>query len=371
MWPGQQPPGGEQNPQNPNPYQQPGYHQPNPYQQPGYHQPNPYQQPQQGQPQQPQPPQPPTPQPQPPQGQYPPQGQPQPTYDMPAQAWGGPAAQPGPPEPPRKKNRTAVVAIVAAVAVVAAAGVTAAFVMKRDKGGDGGQDEAKGGKKPSATAPSSASPPAQGGGRDGEDNPRAGETAEPVIPGWKTVINPKRHDVFDVPAGWYVASPDTMSSYSKDGKPIISMTGPAYYKEDNCTVKDKKTGATYSSPLAGAGTKGAQGAKTQAEAAKNEALNWVYAVFDQDRTGDFKYTKPKKFTSDHGIKGYSSSATVTGVKKTDACSSDGKSFTVTYTDINGDYATWVLYAAKGVKDEVPDETIKKIMSTLRPLKSAS
>ncbi|MET8977225.1 hypothetical protein ABZX85_16550 [Streptomyces sp. NPDC004539] len=35
MWQGQQPPGGEQNPQRPdNPYQQPGYHQPNPYRQP-------------------------------------------------------------------------------------------------------------------------------------------------------------------------------------------------------------------------------------------------------------------------------------------------------------------------------------------------
>lgn len=369
MWPGQQPPGGEQNPQNPNPYQQPGYHQPNPYQQPGYHQPNPYQQPQQPQqPQQGQPQGPPQVQPQgPPQQGYPPQAQ---AHDMPTQAWGSPAVQHGAPEPPRKKNRTAVIAVVAAVAVVAAAAVTAVLVTNED---DGGKEEAKGGKKPSATASSSS--PAQGdeGGDDssGEDNPRAGQTVEPVIPGWKTVTNPKRHNAFDVPAGWYVASPDTMSSYSKDGKPIISMTGPAYYKRDRCTVKDKKTGFTTSSPLAGAGTKGAQGAKTQAQAAKTEALNWLYAVFDQDETGDFKSTTPKKFTSEYGVKGYSSSATVTGVKKTDKCSSDGKAFTVTYTDVNGDWATWVLYSAKGVKDEISDETIKKIMNTLRPLKSGS
>jgi hypothetical protein len=360
MWPGQQPPGGEQNPQNPqnpNPYQQPGYQQPNPYQQPGYHQPNPYQQPQQPQPGQPEG------QPQPQQGQ-----QPQQTYDMPTQAWGTPAVQPGPPEPPRKKNRTTVIAIVAAVAVVAAAAVTAVLVLDKD---DDKQDSAKGDKKPSATASSSTDAPSQGDDSGDEDNPRATETVKPVIPGWKTVTNPKRHDAFDVPAGWYVKSPDTMSTFSKDGKPIISMTGPAYYKEDNCTVKDKKTGSTLSSPLAGAGTKGAQGAKSQAEAAKTEANNWLYAVFDQDQTGDYKYTTPKKFTSKYGIKGYSSSATVTGVKKTGKCSSDGKTFTVTYTDINGDWATWVLYAAKGVKDEVPDETIKKIMSTLRPLKSGT
>ncbi|MEU5644632.1 hypothetical protein [Streptomyces milbemycinicus] len=363
MWPGQQPPGGEQNPQNPNPYQQPGYQQPNPYQQPGYHQPNPYQQPQPPQPGQPQG----QPQPQP-------QAQPQPQqmYDMPTQAWGTPAAQPGAPEPPRKKNRTAVIAIVTAVAVVAAAAVTAVLVINKD---DDKKDTAKGDKKPSAAASSSTDAPSQDDGSDGrgsEDNPRANAPVEPVIPGWKTVTNPKRHDVFDVPAGWYVKSPETMSTFSKDGKPIISMTGPAYYKEDNCTVKDKKTGATLSSPLAGAGTKGAQGAKSQAEAAKTEANNWLYAVFDQHETGDYKFTQlPTKFTNKYGIKGYSAAATVTGVKKTDKCSSDGKTFTVTYTDINGDWATWVLYAAKGVKDEVSDETIKKVMSTLRPLKSGT
>ncbi|ADI11931.1 hypothetical protein SBI_08813 [Streptomyces bingchenggensis BCW-1] len=290
-------------------------------------------------------------------------------YDMPTQAWGTPAVQPGPPEPPRKKNRTAVIAIVTAVAVVAAAAVTAVLVINKD---DDKKDTAKGDKKPSAAASSSKDTPSQDDGGSDEDNPRANQTVEPVIPGWKTVTNPKRHDAFDVPAGWYVKSPDAMSTFSKDGKPIISMTGPAYYKEDNCTVKDKKTGATLSSPLAGAGTKGAQGAKSQADAAKTEANNWLYAVFDQDDTGDYKYTQlPTKFTNKYGIKGYSASATVTGVKKTDKCSSDGKTFTVTYTDINGDWATWVLYAAKGVKDEVSDETIKKVMSTLRPLKSGT
>ena len=271
-----------------------------------------------------------------------------------------------------EKNRTAVIAIVAAVAVVAAAAVTAVLVINKD---DDKKDAAKDGKKPSAAASSSTDAPSQddgSSGRDSEDNPRANGPAKPVIPGWKVVTNPKRHDVFDVPAGWYVKSPDTMSSYSKDGKPIISMTGPAYYKENNCTVKDKKTGFTLSSPLAGAGTKGAQGAKSQAEAAKTEANNWLYAVFDQDETGDYKFTQlPTKFTNKYGIKGYSAAATVTGVKKSGKCSSDGKTFTVTYTDINGDWATWVLYAAKGVKDEVPDETIKKIMSTLRPLKSGT
>ncbi|MGO4429672.1 hypothetical protein AB4Z54_65765, partial [Streptomyces sp. MCAF7] len=145
---------------------------------------------------------------------------------------------------------------------------------------DDKNDAAKSDKKPSATASPSKDTPSQDDGGSDEDNPRAGRTVEPVIPGWKTVTNPKRHDAFDVPTDWYVASPDTMSTFSKDGKPLISMTGPAYYKQDNCTIKDKKTGVTLKSPVAGAGTKGAQGAKSQAQAAKTEAANWLYAVFD-------------------------------------------------------------------------------------------
>ncbi|NED69921.1 hypothetical protein G3I15_54285, partial [Streptomyces sp. SID10244] len=92
MWPGQQPPGGEQNPQDNNPYQQPGYQQPNPYQQPGYQQPNPYAQ------QQPQ--------------------------------WNAPTV-PGGPNAPKggDGNRTKLVAIVAATAVVIAAGVTGFLVL--------------------------------------------------------------------------------------------------------------------------------------------------------------------------------------------------------------------------------------------------
>ncbi len=121
MWPGQQPPGGEQNPQANNPYQQPGYQQPNPYQQPGYQQPGAY-------------------------GQQPPQ-------------WGTPAPA-GAPQPPQGGgggNRTKLVAIIAATAVVVAAGVTGFLVLGGDKDdtADGKND-----KKPTPTA-SKSSPGAE------------------------------------------------------------------------------------------------------------------------------------------------------------------------------------------------------------------
>ncbi|MFV8127128.1 hypothetical protein [Streptomyces syringium] len=321
---------------NENPYQQPGYQQPNPYQQPGYQQPNPYQQPAgmpgaPGHPGQP--------------------GVPQ---------WTPPGA-PGGPQPPRdNRRRTTMIAIGAAVAVVAAAVVTGVVVLKDDDE----QPAAKGGDpKPASSAPASPSPnPSQGQSGAPDDNPRDGEAVKPVIDGWKVVVNGKRHNAFDVPADWTVRSPTMSTGFEgEDGKPLVTMSGNAVYKDGECAKNDHR---------AGAGTKGAQGAKSEGSAAEIESLNWVFAAFDQKKTGRFDTTKAKPFKSDHGITGYTASATVTGVKKTDKCVTDGKAFAVTYKDTSGDLATWILYAGTGFDGELPDDTIKKIMSSLRPLQSS-
>ncbi|MEU7484510.1 hypothetical protein [Streptomyces sp. NPDC042319] len=338
MWPGQQPPGGEQNPQDQNPYQQPGYQQPNPYQQqgyqqPGYQQPHPYQHPTQPQ-------------------------------------WQGP----GGPQPPKnngdnEKKTTVTIAIVAAVAVVAAAVVTGVFVLQDDEKKPVAQQDPK----PSKSA--TAEPPEPSGDASASSGPGGDPNApdQPVVKGWQTVINSKRHVAFDVPTkDWTTSSPDTYTGFQdekdKSGFPktLISMTAPAYFKENWCTVKDKD-GNESTASLAGTGVKGAQGAKSQGEAAQNEALNWVWAGYDQKKTGTFKGTKAKSFKSDHGITGKLSTATVTGVKKDGKCDSDGKAYAVTYTDTTGEYATWILYAAKDVKGEIDEATVKKIMSSLRPL----
>ncbi|MGX8904911.1 hypothetical protein ACR820_06670 [Streptomyces netropsis] len=321
---------------NENPYQQPGYQQPNPYQQPGYQQPNPYQQPvgmpgAPGHPGQP--------------------GVPQ---------WTPPGA-PGGPQPPRdNRKRTTMIAIGAAVAVVAAAVVTGVVVLKDDDE----QPAAKGGDpKPASSAPAApSSNPSQGQSTAPDDNPRDGEAVKPVIDGWKVVVNGKRHNAFDVPADWTVRSPTMSTGFeSEDGKPLVTMSGNAVYKDGECAKNDHR---------AGAGTKGAQGAKSEGSAAEIESLNWVFAAFDQKKTGRFDTTKAKPFKSDHGITGYTASATVTGVKKTDKCVTDGKAFAVTYKDTSGDLATWILYAGTGFDGELPDDTIKKIMSSLRPLQSS-
>ncbi|MGK5627502.1 hypothetical protein [Streptomyces sp. URMC 123] len=355
MWPGQQPPGGEQNPHNPNPYQQAGHQQqgpqqPNPYQQQGYQQqgyqqPNPYQQ-QPGFP------------PQQPQGHAP--------------QWNVPGA-PGAPQPPRdNRKKVTVIAVVAAVAVVIAATVTGVILL----GGDEKNDD----KKAVATddkgsaAPSAPAPPAPSGAA--QDNPRGAPAAEvkPVVQGWQAVTNQKRGVAFDVPPEWKVLGSGYSWSIADENKkddkalfptPLLTMSGPAVYKEKYCSVPESK--GSYS--VATVGAKGAQGAKGTAEAAKIESGNWAFGAFDQQKSGKFDVGESKPFTTTHGISGHVSMTTVTGVKKRNKCETDGKAYAVSYKAPSGDLATWILTSVKGTPEEVPDETIQKIMSTLRPLAS--
>ncbi|MCZ7461608.1 hypothetical protein [Streptomyces sp. WMMC940] len=334
MWPGQQPPGGEQNPQDQNPYTQPGYQQPNPYQQPGHPQQPGY--PQQGY-QQPGPYQQPT----------------APQYTVP-----GPP-QSGGPSPDRKK--TAVVAIVAATAVVAAAVITGALVLRDDDEGP----EAAGGDKPAASSSGPAEAPSP------TDNPRDGSGgAEPTIPGWKVVTNPKHGTQFDVPEGWEVAGTGVATGFEDekkgDGSPVVVMTAPAYFKSKWCSVDSDLDGKAEDTGLGATGTKGGQGAKDTAEAAYNEAGNWVWAAYAQtEPKGTVKVTKAQPYTTESGLSGHVATATAIGVKKESKCDSDGKAIAFSFKNAKGDFASWVLYANKGVTGEIPDATIQRILGTVR------
>ncbi|MER5378683.1 hypothetical protein ABT040_00180 [Streptomyces sp. NPDC002688] len=334
MWPGQQPPGGEQNPQDQNPYQQPGYQQPNPYQQPGYQQTG-HQQP----------------------GPYGPQpGQ---------QQWGTPSPA-GAPEPPRGNgNRTKVIAIVAATAVVVAAGVTGVLVLGGDKddktvGGDTDKD-----RKPTTSAPKdpSASP--------SDDDPRGGEGEQPTVAGWKVVVNPKWGTAFDVPADWEVESPGTSIGFEKDNakagdKPIIVMSAPAYFKSKWCSYDDDKDGRTEDTALGAVGTKGASGAKNTDEVAVNQVPWWVFGGYTQPDKKSITFDKKAKpYTTESGVTGSVAWARSKNTPQKGKCASDGKAVTFGFKNSAGDYVAWNLYGATGVKNEIPDATILKILSTVR------
>ncbi|MYT94864.1 hypothetical protein GTY40_28040 [Streptomyces sp. SID8359] len=375
MWPGQQPPGGEQNPQDPNqnPYQQPGYQQPNPYQQPGY--PQQGQQPgQSGAPAYPpgQPGQPPT-QPgygqpgygQPPYGQ-PGYGQPNPYQQptVPQYAVGGP---PGGPKPDGDKKKTTVIAIVAATAVVVAAVVTGVVLLTGnddDKSKDVADDKksAAPSAKPSTSEEPSSAP---------AENPRGSENdPKPLIPGWKVVTNPKWGTQFDVPGDWEVSSSGVFAGFedAKDptGKPVAGFSAPAYYKSKWCVDDSDKDGRDEETELAGVGTKGARGAKNSDEAAKAEAGTWVWAAYAQTDSKDkVKVGDPKPFTTKSGLSGSVVTATATGLAKKEKCDTDGKSIAFSFKNGNDEFSTWILYGPKGVDGELPDTTIQQILSTVR------
>ncbi|MFD4375533.1 hypothetical protein [Streptomyces sp. NPDC058486] len=400
MWPGQQPPGGEQNPQDPNqnpnpsqnPYQQPGYQQPNPYQQPiqpGYPQQGGYPQ-APGQPQQGGWPQQPGQPGQPPQG-HPQQGYPQQGYaqpnpyqqpTVPQYQVPGPGPGPTPPQGPGggDRKRTTLIAIVAATAVVVAGGVTGFLVLNKD---DDKKDVAD---KPTTTSSASASDSASDSASPESDepsgtptteldNPRDSEEFQPTIPGWKVVHNPSYGTLFDVPPEWEVGKP-TMNvgfedSKKNDGSPLVIMSGPADLKSKWCAVDSDKNGKPEYSGLAGAGTKGNQGAKDTASAARGQAGMWVWAAFAQhmpEKT--IQISKAVSYTTASGLKGSVATATAPKVKKRDKCETDGKSIAFTFINAENDFSTFVLYAADGVKDELPDATIQKILSTVRLTKSS-
>ncbi|HEX5566601.1 MAG TPA: hypothetical protein VFY14_06670 [Streptomyces sp.] len=340
MWPGQQQPGGEQNPQHPNPYQTPGYQAPNPYQTPGYQTPNPYQQP----------------------------GGP----------WGPPGA-PGGPQPPYEgggggKNgrggKTVAIAIVTAVAVIAAGVVTAVLLLGNDDQGDtakGGDSSASPSAEPSPAE--SESPGEEPDERpDDPSNPRDGlspEKPEPVVSGWQVVTNAKHHNAFDVPPEWKVKSETTIIGYGQKDEddpfsgPQVAFSGPAYHKEAWCTSGNSR----YTRAIAG--SKGAQGSRGTAEAAQIAAENFVYFAYGEQKD-TVKSVKPKPFSNEHGITGHIASATATGVEKKNKCDSDGKVVAVSWLDGSKDLRLWLLVTDAGVEDEVSQETIDKMTASLRP-----
>ncbi|MFH8993026.1 hypothetical protein [Streptomyces sp. NPDC017940] len=339
MWSGQQSPGGGQNPQDPgaNPYRQPGYQQPNPYGQPGYQQQPGHQQP--GYPQQP--------------------GHQHPGYQPP----GHPQQQPtGNSGGGGGGNRTKVIAVVAAAAVVVAAGVTGFLVL----GGDGDSDEGadRGGK---AGASGSASDKPSPGGDDGAERGTGGDP-KATVPGWQVVVNPKWGVAFDVPADWRVAGPRRAVNLAdnKTGEPLATMGSPASLKPKWCTSDDDRDGRSHDTPLAVAGTKGGRGGKSTEQVAVNTVGWWIYGAYTQPDKKSMTYDeKAKPYTTKSGVEGSIAWGRSVNTPQKGKCASDGKAISFGFKNSAGEFVSWNLYGAKGVKEEIPDATVLKILDTVR------
>lgn len=314
MWPGQQQPGGGHEPQ-----QQPA--QGNPYQQPGYQQPNPY------------------------------AGQPTPYAGQPPTVVAGTTSG-GPSGPPGGGRRTKVIAVTAAAAVVVAAAVTGAVLL-------GGSSNDKADPDP---ATSSASPTATA-------NPRAGGTLKPTVVGWQVVVNADAGIAFDVPANWALKSPGWVSYVAEnndpDDTPLVAMKAPALLKEKWCASDDDKDGQVDYTPLASAGTRKNNGARSTAQAARSDSAAWVYGSYSQPDHKKVATGPAAPYTTASGLTGSVVTSRSTGVTKRHKCDTNGKATTFAFKDRDGDFASWSFVGAKGVGEEVPDATVRKILGTVR------
>lgn len=266
------------------------------------------------------------------------------------------------------RNRAKVVAIAAASAVVVAACVTGLLLLggRRDDNADGGRN---------ATAPASA-PQSATASAPASKNPLGGATEGPAVPGWKVVINPKWGTAFDVPPDWDVKSPslqigfeDSKVDYSDPknwGKVIILMSAPAILQDNWCLSDDDKDGRVENNALAAAGTKGAKGAKSTGDVALSQVSWWVYGGYTQpDKKSIVSDRTTKPYTTKSGVKGSIAWARSKNTPQKGKCASDGKAVTFGFKNSAGDFVAWNLYGATGVKDELPDATIMKILSTVR------
>jgi hypothetical protein len=268
------------------------------------------------------------------------------------------------------------IAITAAVAVIAAVVVGAVYLTGDDKKDSNAKDQSptataptSPSATPSTTAPTSAAPSS---GDDSTDSPRGAPGAldvKPVIPGWKVVTRSERNVAFDVPPDWTVDSEGmTIGFEDNKGNPAVAMGAPAYYKHDWCT------NGNSTADRAVVGTKGANGAKSVRNAAEVQATSWAYWAYQDNGKGSFsKVRNSKAFHNAHGISGWQASATASDIPKSSKCSADGAAYTVAWTDpTQSDPAkklvVWVLYADRGVSDQLAESVIEKIKSTIRPLK---
>ncbi|OIJ67000.1 hypothetical protein WN71_016030 [Streptomyces mangrovisoli] len=246
-----------------------------------------------------------------------------------------------------------MVAIGAAAAVVAAASVTGAVML----GGDN-DDPAPAPTKSSASASTSAT-----------GNPRTADGGQPTVAGWKVVVNADLGVAFDVPPSWTAKSPSWVTYVAEDDdpeeKPLVAMKAPAVLKEKWCTSDDDKDGHSEDTALANVGTRGNNGATSTAAAARADSAAWVYGLYTQPDHKKVATGTVTEFTTASGLTGSLVTSRSSGVAKKHKCDSDGKATTFAFTDAAGDFASWSFVGAAGVTGEVPDATVRRILTTVR------
>ncbi|MEU4213360.1 hypothetical protein AB0F13_25835 [Streptomyces sp. NPDC026206] len=287
-------------------------------------------------------------------------------YRQPGQApWEAPTLPAGTPQASQGGGRkTTVIAIAAAAAVVIAAGVTGFLVLGGDRN-DATVD-------PEPTGPASSQAPAP----TGTDGARGTDSdPKPVIPGWKVVVNAQRGIAFDVPAEWERKSPDWASYVTektdRDDNALVGFLAPAVLQEQWCQSDDDNDGTKEDTSLAAAGSRGENGARSTEEAARKNAGLWVYGAYAQPDKQKVTTGAVEPYTTKSGLRGSVATAMSSGVSKKGKCATDGKATAFAFKSAKGDFVSWTFHGVKGVKEEVPDATVRQILSTVRLTGSGS
>ncbi|WP_030670503.1 hypothetical protein [Streptomyces cellulosae] len=281
-----------------------------------------------------------------------------------------PYQQPRRPQPPGgggRGTRAKIVAVAAATTVVVSVGATGVLILGggKDDNADSGNTKASASASKGATASAPAS-----------DKPPGGKAERPTVRGWKVVVNPRWGTAFDVPPDWEVESSDLLLGFTDDrldsgdpknwGKAITAMGAPAVLKDGWCLADDNKDGLVDDTPLAAVGTRGEKGAKSTGDTALSQVELWVYGGYTQpDRKSILRDRTAKPYATKSGVKGSIAWARSRNTPREGKCATDGKAITFGFKNSVGDFVAWCLVGATGVKDELPDSTIMKILSTVR------
>ncbi|MFF7212637.1 hypothetical protein ACFZAU_19175 [Streptomyces sp. NPDC008238] len=315
MWPGQQQPGGPQQP--------------------------PQNQPQWGHQQQPSPYQP----------------QQHPAYQQPPQTWGPPPAPGGPQPPGGRRGVVVAVSVVAAVAVVAAGALVAVRLTGDDEDPQAGPS-GTGSPVASRSAPESATPTPsatadeEGPGPDDARGNPGEDTVKPVVPGWQTVVRSDMGVAYDLPKDWTAKPQGLLIGYEWGDNRVV--TGGA-------AVLDEKWCGTDERGLAG--VKGGKGAKSLKSEAANEAYNWAYGKYKKEGGTKLTEAAPRAYTNAQGLHGWTASTRATGMKGT--CAADGTAYSFTFLGKDKEVRSWLLIVDSGYAGAVDAATVAKVRDSVR------
>ncbi|MGZ6801007.1 MAG: Hsp70 family protein, partial [Mycobacteriaceae bacterium] len=202
---------------------------------------------------------------------------------------------------------------------------------------------------PSSAAPSSSAPPT---------TTTSAVASLPVVSGWQTVASPDRGAAYDVPAGWKAFSQGTIGGFeTKTGDRVVGK-GYASFASDFCTQYSSKgasalTGSKEADPAAGA---------------RDVATRWAKVAFTDDNTGvtpPLQTGAPQVVTTLTGKAGSLVEVTAPLTKEKDCAAPAGSVYAFAMPSTDKGTFVLVVYAARGVPDELSAAVVRQIASSVR------